>query len=74
MNASEIRDIEERLTGSFTLPLSQESVEVVVSRAKRARAVYLGELLASAARRVARLGEGLREVAASCTAARLHQN
>jgi hypothetical protein len=74
MNASEIRDIEERLSGSFTLPMSEEHFEVVVKRAKHERAVYIGGLLAAVARRIAQLVEGVRDVASSCTAARMRHS
>ena len=71
MNASEIRNIEERLTGSFTLPVSQEYLDTIVRRAKQQRAAYLVKLIASLPRAIARIGEGIRETAASCTAARI---
>ena len=74
MNASEIRGIEERLTGSFTLPVSQEALEGVVRRAKQQRALYVGQLLASVPRAIARFAASVRETAAHCTAARLRHN
>ena len=74
MNASEIRGIEERLTGSFTLPVSQEALEGIVKRARQQRAQYVGELLAAVPRAITRFVEGVRETAAHCTAARLRHN
>lgn len=74
MNASEIRSIEERLTGSFTLPVSQEALEGIVKRARQQRALYLGQLLASVPRAFARFVAGVRETAEHCTAARLRHS
>jgi hypothetical protein len=74
VNASEISAIEERLTGSYALPVSQEHVEYIVRRAKEQRAVYLRQLLASVPVAVARFAEGIRETAANCTAARMHHS
>lgn len=74
MNASEISNLEERLTGSFQLPVSQEALERVVRRAKQQRALYVGQLLASVPRAIARFVAGVRETAVHCTAARLRHN
>jgi len=74
VNASEIRSIEERLTGSFQLPVSQEVLDSVVRRAKQERAAYLARLLASVPRAIARFVEGVRETAAQATAARMRHS
>jgi len=74
VNASEIRSIEERLTGSFTLPVSQEALEGIVRRAKQQRARYVAGLLVSVPRLIARFVEGMRETAAHCTAARMRHS
>ena len=74
MNASEIRGIEERLTGSFNLPVSQEALDGIVRSARQQRAVYMGQLLAAVPRAIARFVDGVRHTAAHCTAARLRHN
>jgi len=75
MNAREILSIEERLSaGSYTLPINQELLDIVVRRARRQRAQYVGQMLASIPRAIVRLVTGVRETAAGCTAAKLHHS
>jgi len=75
VNAREIPNIEERLTaGSYTLPIDPELLERIVRSARRQRAQYVGQVLASIPRALLRLLTGLRDSLAGLTGARVHHS